>query len=361
MTDLEYMKLAIELASAAKGQTTPNPLVGAVIVRDGSVVGMGAHLKAGEAHAEVHALQMAKEKAEGATMYVTLEPCSHFGKTPPCANLLIEKKIKKVHVATVDPNPLVAGSGIALLQKAGIDVQVGLLKEEADRLNTVFYHYMKTKKPYITLKSASSIDGKTATSTRESKWITGSAAREDVHRYRHIHDAILVGIGTVLADNPSLTTRHIEGGKNPIRIILDHKLRTPIDANVIVDGKAPTWIVTSKDASLDKKQLLLEKGITVLEVNGTTININELLTLLGEKGITSLFVEGGAEVNSSFVAAKAINEIITYYAPIVIGGRLAPSIVGGHGFENMADVLQLEFESLEKIGKDIKIVSRIKE
>ncbi len=361
MTDKEYMKLALTIAKSAQGQTSPNPLVGAVIVKDGEIVGIGAHLKAGEAHAEVHALQMAKEKATGATMYVTLEPCSHYGKTPPCANLIIEKNIRKVLVATVDPNPQVAGRGIAMLRQAGIDVEVGLLKEEADELNQVFYHYIQTKMPFVTVKSASSLDGKTATHRGESKWITSSAAREDVQHYRHQHDSILVGINTVLADNPSLTTRLASGGKNPIRIILDSKLRIPLDATVVTDGKTPTWIVTSNQADCSKQKLLSDKGIKIINMKSPTIEIKELLSVIGENGITSVFVEGGSEVIASFIAAKKVNQLVTYIAPKLIGGKKSPTVVGGVGFPTMEEVLQLEFVSVERIGADIKIVSRLKE
>ncbi|WP_096201042.1 bifunctional diaminohydroxyphosphoribosylaminopyrimidine deaminase/5-amino-6-(5-phosphoribosylamino)uracil reductase RibD [Bacillus sp. FJAT-45350] len=359
MNDKDYMKLAIQLAQSAAGQTTPNPLVGSVVVKDGQIIGMGAHLKAGEAHAEVNALEMAGEKAKGATIYVTLEPCSHFGKTPPCADLIIRKELKRVVIATVDPNPKVAGKGIERIKQAGIEVEVGLFKEEADALNKVFYHFIQTKMPYVTMKSATSLDGKTATYTGESKWITGSEAREDVHLYRHQHDGILVGIGTVLADNPSLTTRLPHGGKNPIRIILDHHLRTPLDANVVTDGEADTWIVTSSSSNTEKERELVERGVTVLRISNEKIEIRELLRLLGSRGISSLFVEGGAEINGSFVAANCINQIITYVAPKFIGGRLAPTSVAGAGFSTMDEVVDLEIKSIERIGKDIKIISEM--
>lgn len=253
MRDQDYMNLAINVAKAGVGQTTPNPVVGAIIVNEGRVVGIGAHLKAGEPHAEVHAIRMAGEKAQNATAYVTLEPCSHHGKTPPCADLLITSKVKRVVVATTDPNPLVAGKGIAKLKAAGIEVEVGVCKEQADALNSVFFHYLEKKRPYITLKSATTLDGKIATVTGESKWITGDAARQDVHLYRSIHDAILVGVNTVLMDNPSLTTRLPNGtGKNPIRVILDSKLRTPLDSQIVNDGKAETWIIVSNQVNQEK-------------------------------------------------------------------------------------------------------------
>ncbi|MBU8907876.1 bifunctional diaminohydroxyphosphoribosylaminopyrimidine deaminase/5-amino-6-(5-phosphoribosylamino)uracil reductase RibD [Desertibacillus haloalkaliphilus] len=357
MNDREYMTLAIQLAKATTGQTSPNPVVGSVVVKDGQIKGMGAHLKAGEPHAEVHALTMAGDEAIGATIYVTLEPCSHHGRTPPCADLIIKKGVRRVVIATVDPNPVVAGKGIEKLQAAGIEVEVGLLKEEADQINQVFFHYMKTKRPFVTLKSASSLDGKTATVTKESKWITGNAAREDSHRYRHQHDAIMVGIGTVIEDNPSLTTRLQNGGKNPLRIILDHQLRIPLDATVVCDQQAPTWIVTSVDAPDEKEEKLESLGVKVVRLQTSEIDIPVLLDVLGEKGITSLFVEGGATLHGSFLVAGTINQVITYIAPKLIGGKDAIPSIAGEGIESMSDVVELEVQSMERIGEDIKIVS----
>ncbi|MGC4378049.1 bifunctional diaminohydroxyphosphoribosylaminopyrimidine deaminase/5-amino-6-(5-phosphoribosylamino)uracil reductase RibD [Fictibacillus sp. Mic-4] len=357
MRDETFMELALKLAESAKGQTSPNPLVGAIVVKDGQVVGMGAHLKAGEPHAEVHALTMAGDKAKGATIYVTLEPCSHFGKTPPCADLVIERGIKRAVIATTDPNPLVSGKGIQRLKEAGIQVDFGLMKDRADELNAVFYHFIKTKKPFVTLKTATSLDGKTATSTGESQWITSEAARLDVHRYRHEHDAILVGIGTVLKDNPSLTTRLPNGGKNPIRIILDTHLLTPIDSNMICDGKAPTWIVTGNEVKPEAKHPYEEKGITILSMNKKTIDISDVLKMLGKRGITSIFVEGGATVNGSFLQSGEVDQVITYVAPLLIGGQNAPTSFSGEGFRELEKALHLKIKSVEQIGPDIKIIS----
>src|SRR5690625_1050476 len=213
------MNFALTLASMATAQTSPNPPVGAVVVKNGEILGFGAHLKAGEAHAEVHALEMAGAKAKGATIYVTLEPCSHHGSTPPCVDLIIERGITRVVVAVLDPNQKVVGSGIAKLKQAGLNVEVGILQKEAEQVNKAFFHYITTQTPFVTVKTAISLDGKTKTATGESKCITGEEARLDVHRYRHVHDAILVGVNTVIADNPSLTTRLPNGGKNPVRTI----------------------------------------------------------------------------------------------------------------------------------------------
>lgn len=357
MNDQYYMKLALELAKSAKGQTSPNPLVGAVVVKNGEVAGMGAHLKAGEAHAEVHAITMAGEKAKGATIYVTLEPCSHFGKTPPCANLVIASGIKRVVIATSDPFPEVSGRGIQILKDAGIEVVVGLMKEEADELNKVFYHFVKEKRPFVTLKNAISLDGKIATVTGESQWITSEEARVDSHQYRHNHDAILVGINTVTEDNPSLTTRLPSGGKNPIRIVLDTKLKMPPDAKLVIDHAAETWVITTTVASDNKMQQLTELGVKVIKVEGDRIEIDKLLDCLGEEGVTSLFVEGGATVNASFLQAKRVNQVVTYIAPKLLGGLHAPSAFTGEGFAKLADVLELDFHSVERVGPDIKIVS----
>lgn len=357
MNDKEYMKMAIDLAKSTTGQTSPNPVVGSVLVKNNQIIGLGAHLKAGEGHAEVNAINMAGEKAKDATIYVTLEPCSHYGKTPPCADLIINTGIKRVVIATTDPNPQVAGKGIAKLQNAGIEVELGVLQKEADALNTVFFHYIQTKRPFVTLKSAVSLDGKIATVTGESKWITGEAAREDVHVFRHQHDAILVGVNTVLKDNPSLTTRMNGGGKNPIRVILDTHLRTPIESKIVTDGEAPTWIVTGSKVSEERVQEFQRRGVEILKLQTDSIDINDLLTHLGERAVTSLYVEGGAEIHGSFVKEKAFDQFITYVAPKLIGGKNAPTSIGGPGFEGIDEALDLEIKEVSMVGKDIRIIA----
>ncbi|MCI0763265.1 bifunctional diaminohydroxyphosphoribosylaminopyrimidine deaminase/5-amino-6-(5-phosphoribosylamino)uracil reductase RibD [Bacillus sp. TL12] len=360
MTDQEYMKIALQLAKSATGQTSPNPMVGAVVVKDGNIVGMGAHLRAGEGHAEVHALRMAGEKAKGSTVYVTLEPCSHFGKTPPCCDLLIQKEVKHVVIATLDCNPLVSGNGAKRLQKAGIHVTTGILEKEAIQLNRYFFHYMKMKQPFVTIKTAMSLDGKIATATGESKWITGEDARGDVHQYRHTHDAILVGVNTVIADDPSLTTRLPNGGKHPIRIILDTHLRMPLSSRVITDGIAPTWIIVGKDVQKEKIARYESQGTSVLQMQTSQIEIRELLLLLGEKQILSLFVEGGQSIHASFLETKCFNEIVTYISPKLIGGKDAPTMFGGTGFNKLQDALSLQIQEMKQIGDDIKIVATVR-
>ncbi|YAR63173.1 bifunctional diaminohydroxyphosphoribosylaminopyrimidine deaminase/5-amino-6-(5-phosphoribosylamino)uracil reductase RibD [Bacillus cytotoxicus] len=358
MTDQEYMKIALQLAQSTAGQTSPNPMVGAVVVKNGKIVGMGAHLRAGEEHAEVHALRMAGAHAKGATVYVTLEPCDHFGKTPPCCNLLIQKKVKRVVIATLDSNPLVAGNGKKKLEEAGIYVTTGILEEEARSLNRYFFHYMKTKRPFVTLKTAMSLDGKIATTTGESKWITGDATRDDVHHYRHTHDAILVGVNTIIADNPSLTTRLPNGGKNPIRIILDTHLRTPLLSHVVTDRVAPTWIIVGKNVQKDQILQYESEHVSVFQMNRGRIEIQDLLSLLGEKQILSLFVEGGQSIHASFLEANGFNEIVTYISPKLIGGKDAPTWFGGTGFIQLQDALSLQFQEITQIGNDIKVIAR---
>lgn len=362
MNDKDYMQFALTLAGKASGQTSPNPLVGAVVVKGGDIIGFGAHLKAGEAHAEVNALRMAGDQARDATIYVTLEPCSHSGKTAPCADLLIEKGIKHAVIACVDPNEKIAGKGIEKLCQAGIHVEIGILKQEAEELNKVFFHYIKNKTPYVTMKSAISLDGKTATVTGESKWITGEAARLDVHHYRHHHDAILVGVNTVLTDNPSLTTRLPEGGKNPVRIILDTTLRTPIDAKAVTDQEAETWIFVGEKVSEQEKEMFIKKPLVrVIQLEGEQINLDDVLQIVGREGMMSLFIEGGAEINGSFLKSKNINQVVTYIAPKLIGGKTAPTSFAGMGFQAMEDILSLEIKHVERMGDDIKIVAEPRE
>ncbi|GEN33780.1 MULTISPECIES: bifunctional diaminohydroxyphosphoribosylaminopyrimidine deaminase/5-amino-6-(5-phosphoribosylamino)uracil reductase RibD [Aneurinibacillus] len=356
MEHREYMELALRLAEAARGQTSPNPAVGCVLVKDGRIVGMGSHLKAGEAHAEVQALRMAGEAARGATAYVTLEPCSHHGRTPPCADTLIKHGIESAVVAMLDPNPLVAGRGVARLEEAGIEVLTGVCEAEAKRLNEVFIKYITTRKPFVTVKTAMTLDGKVATYAGSSRWITGEEARLEVHRMRHEHDAILVGVNTVLTDDPQLTTRLALGGKNPIRVIVDTTLRIRLDAKVLTDGEAPTWIFTTERADPLKWERLEEMGVRVFSTgNEAQVDIDRLLTLLGAQEIASLLVEGGSQINSAFLHAQAIDKVVSYVAPKLVAGQGAPTPFGGLGIQEMNDAVSLVDVSFEKIGDDIKI------
>ena len=359
MDDLHYMQLAIGLAQSVKGQTSPNPPVGAVVVKNGEILGMGAHLKAGGPHAEVNALNMAGDEARGATIYVTLEPCSHQGKTPPCAEKIIESGIKRAVVATLDDHAVVSGRGIKRLQEAGVQTVVGMMEQEARALNDTFFHYIKKARPYVTLKTATSLDGKIATHTGESKWITGSESRADVHKDRHKHDAILVGIGTVLADNPHLTTRLPNGGKNPVRIILDSQLQTPIDANVITDQQAETWIFVGQGVTeaQQKRYEAFEQVKIFQQADVEQVSLSQMLDTLGQAEITTLYVEGGATINDAFVRAGLIDQFIFYIAPKLIGGRHAPTAISGVGFSRMQETIDLDIQSMTEVGHDIKIIA----
>ncbi|WP_263497517.1 bifunctional diaminohydroxyphosphoribosylaminopyrimidine deaminase/5-amino-6-(5-phosphoribosylamino)uracil reductase RibD [Rossellomorea vietnamensis] len=360
MDHTHYMKLAISMAEATLGQTSPNPVVGSIVVKNGEIVGMGAHLKAGEGHAEVNAIKMAGDKAKGSDIYVTLEPCSHYGKTPPCSQMLISSGVKRVHIATRDPNPLVAGRGIQQLRDAGIEVVVGELEEEARELNKHFFHFIQNGTPYVTLKTAVTLDGKTASVSGDSKWITSEASRTDVHYDRHRHDAILVGVNTVIQDNPHLTTRLPQGGKNPIRIILDTYLRTPIHSHVVEDLESRTIIFTGSSVKEEQKKPYIDRGCEVISLIDEKVGIRTVLKELGSRKIASLYVEGGSTIHSAFLEERAFQEMIMYMAPKLVGGSAAFTSFGGKGFPTIAEGLEMEIASLDRVGQDIKIVARPK-
>ncbi|TCJ77192.1 UNVERIFIED_ORG: diaminohydroxyphosphoribosylaminopyrimidine deaminase/5-amino-6-(5-phosphoribosylamino)uracil reductase [Bacillus cereus] len=352
----KYMRLALENAKAMKGQTTPNPLVGSVIVNENRIVGIGVHMKAGEPHAEIYAIRMAGEQTRGGTIYVTLEPCSHHGRTGPCAEAIVQAGIKRVVVATLDPNPLVSGRGIRILQDAGIEVIVGICEEEARKMNEVFNKYIMTKRPFVTVKSGVTLDGKIATSESDSKWITSEEARQDVHQIRNENAAILVGANTVQKDNPSLTTR-IPNGRNPIRVIVDSTLRISMKSKVVTDGEAATWIFTTNNHDAVKKQALEHAGVKVFVTSGEKhINLHEMLDILGQKGVSSLLIEGGGEVNASFIENKLMDKLVLYIAPKIIGGRMAPSFVEGTGITKMQDAIEFKDISFTQVGKDYKFI-----
>lgn len=358
--DEYYMRVALDLAASAKGKTNPNPVVGAVIVKDGVIAGTGIHRKAGEPHAEVHAFNNAGDYAKDATLYVTLEPCSHYGKTPPCANLVKESGVKRVVVATQDPNPEVAGRGIGLLRDAGIEVEVGILEKEAQRQNERFIHNMKNGRPFVISKYAMTLDGKLATHTGHSKWITGEQSRHAVHLLRNEVDAILVGIGTVLADNPSLTTRLPEGGgKNPVRIILDSELQIPLDAHVTQVSEAKTIIVTHENASVEKMTSLSEKGIEFIRVPKTDagLDLEILMDELYKQGITDVLLEGGSEVNASFLRAGLIDKYLIYVAPKLLGGRNSLTPFTGNDVATMDEALDVTISHVDTFGEDIRITA----
>ncbi|MEW9109275.1 MAG: bifunctional diaminohydroxyphosphoribosylaminopyrimidine deaminase/5-amino-6-(5-phosphoribosylamino)uracil reductase RibD [Cytobacillus gottheilii] len=352
MNDEYYMRIALELAIAAEGQTSPNPLVGAVCVKDGQIIGTGAHLKAGTPHAEVHAITMAHDRAKGADLYVTLEPCAHRGKTPPCTNLIINSGIRRVVIACTDPNPLVKGRGISQLKQAGIEIVTGVLEKEAAFLNRAFFHYIQYGTPYVTLKAAATLDGRIAASSGDSKWITSREAREDVHYLRHIHDAILVGAQTVIADNPFLTTRLPHGGKNPIRIVLDRRLKTPNTANVVTDEAAKTIIFT---------QVPLEKQIKQYDSHFVHIEVipmsqaflPSVLKCLGGIGVMTLLVEGGSRVHSSFIDENLADELYLYLAPKLIGNGI--SFFSSEKRNWMKDSENLHILDMQTFGLDLRL------
>ena len=354
--DESYMREALRIAEYARGRTSPNPLVGAVIVRDGTIVASGWHRAAGEPHAEIHALRMAGELARGATLYVTLEPCAHHGRTGPCAEAVIAAGLARVVIALSDPNPLVAGRGIHLLTAAGIEVTTGICEDEARRQNEIFLKWVTTKRPFVTLKTAMTLDGKIASHTGASQWITGAAARARVHAYRNEYDAILVGIGTVLADDPSLTTRLEHGtGKNPLRIVLDSEARTPLDAKLVADGAAPTIIVVSERADHRRVNLLRACGAEVVTLGAQRVDIAALLDYLGAREITSLFVEGGAAVNWSLLAGGSVDKVHAFIAPMLMGGETAKTPIGGTGFDSPQTALRLRDVTVEQLGADILV------
>lgn len=354
--DESYMREALRIAEYARGRTAPNPLVGAVIVRDGTIIASGWHRAAGQPHAEIHALRMAGELARGAALYVTLEPCVHHGRTGPCAEAVIAAGIARVVVALCDPNPLVAGRGLALLKEAGIETATGVCEAEARRQNEVFLKWITQKRPFITLKTALTLDGKIASHTGASQWIAGAEARTRVHMYRDVNDAILVGIGTVLADNPSLTTRLPDRtGHNPLRVVLDSEARTPMDAKLVTDGAAPTLIAVSERADQRRVNLLRACGAEVVTLGAERVDIAALLDCLGEREITSLFVEGGATVNWSFLAGGYVDKVHAFIAPMLMGGETAKTPIGGTGFDSPQTALHLADVTVEQIGADILV------
>lgn len=359
--DEKYMRLAMQLAGNAIGRTSPNPLVGAVIVKDNRVVGCGWHRKAGTPHAEVHALNQAGELAQGADVYVTLEPCAHYGKTPPCAKALVEAKVKNVYGGLLDVNPKVVGKGFKILEDAGIYVEYGFLQDELRKQNEVFFKWIEHKKPFVVLKAAMTLDGKIATATGQSKWITNETSRAYGYKLRDIYDGIMVGINTVIEDNPMLTAR-VDGGKNPIRIVVDSSLKIDINANVVQDKSAKTIIATTDKADKDKFLKLQAQDVDVIVVDkdeNDKVDIEKLLDILGQQNICSILVEGGATLSGSFVAKKLVDKVYFFIAPKIIGGKEAKTPVAGTGILNLQEALTLKDIQIEKLEEDILIIGRV--
>lgn len=353
--DLRYLRRTLQLARRALGHTSPNPMVGAVVVKDGRIIGEGFHAKAGGPHAEVVALRAAGDEAYNATLYCSLEPCNHYGKTPPCCDAIIRAGIQRVVFASLDPNPLVAGRGYATLRSAGLTVTYGVLTEEEQRLNEAWRHWLKTNVPFTTLKLAASLDGKIATRVGESRWITGDAARRDVHRLRAIHDAILTSSNTVLADNPSLTAR-LPGSRNPRRVILDATLRTSPAACVYNPDKQPPLLVTIIS---DETQLapFRARGVEVLILpacNGH-VDLKILWSALGAREIISLLIEAGGELAAILLEAHLVQKCRWYLAPMLIGGREAIPVIGGPGIDQLSDAIRLQQISYKRLGDDLRL------
>ena len=350
MDDELYMRQALALACLAEGDTSPNPMVGAVIVSaEGEVVGEGYHHKAGQPHAEINALKEAKKLARGGTIYVTLEPCSHFGRTGPCCEAIIAAGLKRVVAAIEDPNPKVAGNGFQRLRAAGIEVTVGVCEEEARLLNEKFFHWIVTGRPFVSLKYAMTLDGKIATRTGDSKWITGEDARAYGHYLRKAHDCILVGKNTVLADDPELTTRLVEG-RNPLRIVLDSNCEIPMTAKVF-DGEAETMLVTGNALSGAKQA----KADALRELP----KVEVLLEELARRNLTSILVEGGSTVHGDFLEAGLVDRIYAFIAPKLIGGKEALTPVGGTGLALMEDCYILKDTETLPLGADILLTGRV--
>lgn len=361
------MQEALRLAALATGRTSPNPLVGAVVVKDGRIVGAGYHAKAGGPHAEVVALEQAGEQARGATLYVTLEPCSHYGRTPPCADLIIKCGVGRVVAAMVDPNPLVSGSGLKRIAEAGIPTSVGLLADEAAALNEVFITYITQKRPFIHVKTAMSLDGKVACYTGASQWITGPEARREVHRLRSLHDGIMVGIGTVLADDPRLTVR-LEpgevtyapvGDRQPVRIIVDSRGRLPLTARCLQGAGTDATVIVAMTEDVPPKRVeaLRDLGVRVWTgpAAGGRVDLAALLADLAQLEITSILVEGGPTLTGALFDAGLVDRVTAFIAPVILGGRTAPSAVGGAGAPTPDAGWHLERVVSERYGRDLMI------
>lgn len=377
------MRRAIELAKKGGGYVHPNPLVGCVVVKDDEIIADGYHEKYGEFHAERNALTRCKTETKGASLYVTLEPCCHYGKTPPCTEIIIEKGIKKVFVGILDPNPLVAGKGVKILQDAGIEVEVGLCENEIREMNKVFLKYITTKRPYVIMKTAMTLDGKIAAYTGDSKWVTNEESRKKVHELRSELAGVVVGIGTVLADDPMLTCR-LEGNHHqPIRIVVDSNLRIPADSQLVKTAKEYRTIVACRHfdrseaerSEVEKSSLNVNKqkgfldSLQTLEMRGLEVihcaskdghvDINDLMAQLGAQGIDSLLLEGGGTLNAAFLEAGCVDEVWAFIAPKIIGGEGAKTPVSGKGIDKMSDAVNLQNIDIQNINGDILIKGKI--
>lgn len=359
-SDERYMWMALDLARQGWGKTSPNPMVGAVLVKDGEVVGTGFHRKAGESHAEILALQEAGEKARGATLYTNLEPCCHYGRTPPCTEAIIKAGVRKVVIAVNDPNPLVSGRGVQQLREAGIKVKIGVLEEKARRLNEVFFKYITTRKPFVVVKTAMTLDGKIATRTGKSRWISGERSRKFVHRLRSMSDGIMVGINTVLQDDPHLTVRlDGENKPSPLRVIVDSKGRLPLESNIVKTAlETKTILATTEFAPPEKLEKLISRGVEVLVLPARDgqVDLQELMLELGKREVSILLVEGGGTLNYSLLKENIIDKIYLFIAPVLFGGERAPTFLEGAGISDLEESWLVENIEMKQLDSDLLII-----
>jgi diaminohydroxyphosphoribosylaminopyrimidine deaminase/5-amino-6-(5-phosphoribosylamino)uracil reductase len=358
------MRLALRLAAKGRGTTSPNPMVGAVVVNRGRIVGRGFHVRPGHPHAEIIALRRAGVRAQGASLYVTLEPCCHVEKrTPPCVPAVIRSGVRRVVVAAHDPNPRVKGKGVAALRRAGLSLTVGIAKPEAEELNRAYNHWIETQRPYVILKAGMTLDGQIATASGEAKWITSARSRREVHQLRSQVDAILVGIGTVLSDDPSLTARIGSQFKKlavrqPLRIVVDSQLRIPLHARVLSNQEAAKTVVATTDsAPVVRRRALQKRGIEVLTIarEGKWVSLRALMRKLGTRGVTSLLVEGGSELNAAMLKAKLVQRIQLYIAPTLLGGGNAKGVIGGKSPARLGQAIKLRNMRTRSVGRDLVV------
>jgi diaminohydroxyphosphoribosylaminopyrimidine deaminase/5-amino-6-(5-phosphoribosylamino)uracil reductase len=358
-TDEQFMRRALRLAERARGRTAPNPMVGAVVVAAGEIVGEGWHPRAGEPHAEVFALRNAGERARGATLYVTLEPCAHHGRTPPCVDAVLAAGVSHVVAAMRDPNPQVAGGGLRRLTAAGVSTSAGLLEAEARDLNRAWLKAIETGLPWVTLKMAMTLDGKIATRTGDSRWVTGESARRHVHRLRNWNDAVLVGIGTARADDPQLTAR-VRGARNPVRVVVDPRAELPAGSHLArTAGEVPTWLAASAEADTTT---LERSGVTVLRVPhaGGRLDLDAVLRELVRRDVHSVLCEGGAGLAGYLLDAGLVDEAAWFIAPKLAGGAAAPGPVAGAGVERMAEAVPLDKIQVRRFGEDVAVFGRVR-
>lgn len=360
MTKYEYMQLAIELAKKGMGHTSPNPMVGCVVVKDGRIMTDGYHEKYGEYHAERNALNKCEEDLVGADLYVTLEPCCHQGQTPPCTDIILERGIGRVFIGAMDPNPKVAGKGAQILREHGVEVETGILEKECLELNEVFMHYISTGFPYVAMKYAMTMDGKIATYTGDSKWVTGEVARHHVHELRRRYSAIMIGIGTVLVDDPMLNCR-IPDGVDPVRVICDSRLRIPMESRIVQTAKEIPTIVVYAVGNAVKEKELEEAGIELIRMDERgKVDFVQLLKELGSRKIDSVLIEGGGTFHGTVLKSGMVNRIYCYIAPKLIGGKDAKSPVEGDGFSYMREALEITETRITKLGEDICITGCVR-